>query len=96
VIADKRLVANAGAPWRAPTEIMTLREQLQERERQWKLFHEWEAQNPPKARPLEAVMADLSSIWRRLPEDVRSTDPDPQKLGLRRLREIIDKIEAGR
>ena len=75
---------------------MTLKEQLQERERQWKLFHEWEEQNPPKARPLDAIMADLSAIWRRLPEDVRSFDPDPEKLGLKRLREVLSKIEASR
>ena len=77
-------------------DVMISREQLQERERQWKIFHEWEDQNPVKARPLEAVMADLSAIWRRLPEDVRSTDPDPEKLGLRRLRENLSKIDASR
>lgn len=75
---------------------MTLREQLQERERQWKLFHEWEEKNPPKARSLEAVMADLSAIWRRLPPDVRSTDPDPEKLGLKKLRETLSKLSVGR
>ena len=75
---------------------MTLREQLQERGRQWKLFHEWEERNPPPDRPLAAIMADLSAIWRRLPEDVRSTDPDPEKLGLRKLRETLSKLSAGR
>ena len=75
---------------------MTLREQLQERERQWRLFHEWDERNPPKTRQLAAVMADLSAIWRRLPKDVRSFDPDPEKLGLKRLRETLSKLDVGR
>lgn len=75
---------------------MNLREQLQERERQWELFHEWEESHPPKARRLEAVLADLSAIWRRLPKDVRSADPDPEKLGLRKLRERLQKLSVAR
>ncbi len=75
---------------------MNLKEQLRERELQWKLFHEWEEAHPPKDRNLEAVMADLSAIWRRFPEDVRTTDPDPEKLGLRRLRETLRKLGSAR
>ena len=72
---------------------MTFHEQLRERERQWRLYHEWEEQNPPPDRPLEAIMADLSAIWRRLPADVRSTDPDPQKLGVRYLHETLKGLD---
>lgn len=73
---------------------MTFHEQLREREKQWRLYHEWEEQNPPPDRPLEAIMADLSAIWRRLPADVRSADPDPQKQGLKKLRETLSRLSC--
>ena len=68
---------------------MTLREQIERPRKQFEAFNRWEAENIAPRRDLAAVLADLSAIWRRLPQDVRSTDPDPEKLGVQRMHRVL-------
>ena len=73
---------------------MGLREQVAERRRQWEEFNRWERAHPPPRRDPAAVLADLGTIWSWLPEEVRRHDPDPEKLGIQRMRRalaILDK-----
>lgn len=66
---------------------MTLREQVEERNRQWLQFHEWEAEQPlPPIRDASTVLADLSWLLRWCPPELLETDPDPQKLGIAKMR----------
>ena len=75
---------------------MTLKEQLELRERQWRAFHEWEATQPLPERDPAAILADLGAIWEWLPPEVRSEDPDPQKLGIQKMRAAMALMKARR
>ncbi len=65
---------------------VTLREQLELRERQWAAFHRWEAEQPLPERDPGDIVADLGAIWDWLPSEVRTEDPDPEKLGIQKMR----------
>lgn len=68
---------------------MTLKQQLEARQRQWAAFHRWEVSQPPLDRDPAAILADLGAIWSWLPPEVRLTDPDPQKLGIQKMRAAL-------
>jgi hypothetical protein len=57
-------------------------------------FNRWEDENPSPPRDFAEVLADLGLIWSMLPENVRMADPDPEKLEIRRMREIFAQIDA--
>lgn len=68
---------------------MTLADQLIERRKQWQAFHEWDDSYVHPARPASKVLADISVFRSWLPDDVRNRDPDPEKLGIQRLRKTL-------
>jgi hypothetical protein len=68
---------------------VTLREQLQERNRQWRLFHDWEAQQPLSSRDLSAILADLGGLLQWCPRELLSSDPDPNKHGIAKMRAAL-------
>jgi hypothetical protein len=68
---------------------VTLREQFEERNRQWRLFHEWEAQQPPISRDPAAIVADLGGLLRWCPPELLSADPDPEKRGVAKMRAAL-------
>lgn len=61
---------------------MTLKEQLEERRKQWAAFHRWEAEQPPIDRAPAEIIADIGAIWGWFSPEVRTQDPDPEKLGV--------------
>jgi hypothetical protein len=71
---------------------MTLKAQFEERERQWRLFHDWEEAQLPADRPLADIFADLGAVWSWLPEEVRLADPDPEKHGVRAYHAALGKL----
>jgi hypothetical protein len=73
---------------------MTLKEQYETRQRQWDAFHRWEAENLPPAREPADIIADLGAIWSWLPPDVRYADPDPQKLGIQKMRAALARLRT--
>ena len=62
------------------------------RERQWAAFHEWEASRDPDSHPTDNVIADIGTLLEWLPENVRRSDPDPAKTGIRRMRRILSLL----
>ena len=58
-----------------------LRRQFEERQRQWKKFHEWEERQPLEQRDPARIRADVGTIYSRLSPEVRAHAPDPPKLG---------------
>ena len=74
-------------------EPATLREQFEERERQWKEFHRWEAQQPPLEREPARILADLRTIWSWLPPEVRVEDPDPEKRGVQAMHAALSHLK---
>jgi len=65
---------------------MTLKEQLDERRRQWEAFNRWEEQLPPMERDPARILADLGAILSWIPRKDRLLDPDPEKPGIQILR----------
>lgn len=43
---------------------VTLKEQVDDLNRRWRKFHEWEARQPPVERSAAAIIADLGAMWR--------------------------------
>ena len=71
-----------------------LRRQVEERERQWKKFHEWEARQPLEQRDPARILADLGTIYSWLPPEVRAEDPDPQKIGIQKMRAALAHLNS--
>lgn len=61
---------------------MTLKEQIEQRRRQWDAFNRWEDLQPQVDRAPEQILADLGAILRWIPEEDRLLDPDPEKRGV--------------
>jgi hypothetical protein len=68
---------------------VTLKEQHEIREQQWAEFHRWEATQPLPERAPADILADLDTIWDWLPPEVRAEDPDPEKLGIQKMRAAL-------
>lgn len=65
---------------------MTLRDQLKQRNLQWRSFNEWEAEQPPIERQPSAILADLGTLLSWFPAETRLQDPDPDKKGIQEMR----------
>ncbi|MBX9602595.1 MAG: hypothetical protein K2X35_16440 [Bryobacteraceae bacterium] len=68
---------------------MTLKEQLEERERMWRSFHEWERRNPPPMRSFDAVLRDLDFLLTFISPEEILRDPDPEKNGIQKMRAAL-------
>ncbi len=68
---------------------MTFGEEIEERNRQWRLFHEWEAEQPPISRDPAAILADLGALLQWCPPELLSADPDPEKRGIAKMRAAL-------
>ena len=73
---------------------MTLREQIEERNRQWRLFHEWEAQQPLSHREPSAILADLGTLLQWSSPELIHSDPDPDKHGIAKMRAALALISG--
>lgn len=72
---------------------MTLKEQIEIRRRQWERFNRWEQEQPPVERTPAQILADLGTIWTWLPPEVRQADPDPEKLGIQKMRAALGRLQ---
>jgi hypothetical protein len=73
---------------------VTLRDQIEERNRQWRLFHEWEAEQPPTMREPTAIVADLGTLLQWCSPELISYDPDPEKHGIAQMRAALALISS--
>ena len=73
---------------------MTLKEHYALRQRQWDEFHRWESEQPSIEREPARIIADLGAIWSWLPTDVRLLDPDPEKVGIQKMRAALALIRS--
>jgi hypothetical protein len=64
---------------------VTLREQMEEQNRAWRRFHEWESQQPLPERDAASIISDLGTILDWIPKEVRLEDPDPEKKGVQKM-----------
>jgi hypothetical protein len=71
---------------------VTLREQIEERNRQWRLFHEWELTQTPIERCPSAILDDLGNLLRWCPPELIRYDPDPEKQGIAKMRTALSLL----
>ena len=56
----------------------------------WAAYQQWaEAHTEPDPRSPQDIMRDIDWLYRSYSEEVRSTDPDPEKLGIQNLHRIF-------
>jgi hypothetical protein len=73
---------------------VSLRTQIEERNRQWRLFHEWEANQPHMLREPSAIVADLGALLAWYPPELIRADPDPQKCGISTMRAALSLLSS--
>lgn len=62
---------------------------------QWNRYREWaETHIEADSRSPVEIMADVDWLYRAYPEDVRRTDPDPDKTGVQELYRILALVDA--
>jgi len=71
---------------------MTLKEQIELRRRQWAEFNRWEAEQPRVDRNPAALVADVGALYSWLAVEVRSCDPDPEKLGIQQMHSTLSRL----
>ena len=61
---------------------------------QWSEYQRWaEGHSEPDPRYPAEIMKDIDFLYRSYPPEVRSTDPDPEKLGIQDLRRVLALYE---
>jgi hypothetical protein len=68
---------------------MTLRVQLESYRDRMAAFNQWEAAQPLQDRSAAAILADLGFLLSFVSVEDRLSDPDPHKLGIQRMRELL-------
>jgi hypothetical protein len=71
---------------------MSTREQWELRRKQWEAFNRWEAEQPPIERDPADIIADLGTLLSWLPDEERLRDPDPEKIGIQKMRAALAMI----
>ena len=72
---------------------MSTREQWELRRQQWERFNRWEAEQPPIERDPADIIADLGTLLSWLPAEERLRDPDPEKIGIQKMRAALALIK---
>jgi hypothetical protein len=68
---------------------MSLKEQYELRQRQWDEFHRWETEQLPIDRQPADIIADLGAILSWVSVTDRLCDPDPDKIGIQKMRAAL-------
>jgi len=67
-----------------------------ERRRQWAEYNAWERSAPPTERAAAACVADVGTLYEWFSSDTRAADPDPEKLGVQRMRAALARLSPHR
>jgi hypothetical protein len=57
-------------------------------------YASWASSRSVEDEPSQAI-AGIGFVWSLLPEDARRADPDPEKLGVRRMHQALAKVFEG-
>jgi len=71
---------------------MISKHEWRERQKQWDAFHRWEAEQPLVERDPGDIVADLGTILDWAPPEIRAEDPDPEKLGIKKFRAALERV----
>jgi hypothetical protein len=65
--------------------------------KRWSDYRQWaETHSGPDPRSPVDIMRDVDWLYSNLSERVRTTDPDPEKLGIQEMHRIFDLYERKR
>ena len=70
------------------------KEEIEQYRRRFEEFNDWEARQPPTERSPAAILADLGFLLSLVPEEERLRDPDPEKLGIQRMRAMLARVSG--
>jgi hypothetical protein len=73
---------------------MTLKDQVDEYRKRMAVLNRWESEQPPLDRSPAAIVADLGLIWTWMSVEERQFDPDPEKLGIQRMRAGLARLQV--
>jgi hypothetical protein len=68
---------------------VTLKAQLESYLDRMAAFNQWEAEQSPQERSPAAILADLGFLLSFVSVEDRLRDPDPEKLGIQRMRALL-------
>ncbi len=74
----------------------TLKEQVEERLRQWKAFERWESEHPAPERDPAEILADLGTILDWATPETLARDPDPEKRGVQAMKAALARARRER
>ena len=57
-------------------------------------FNQWESEQPPVERSPAAILADLGFLLSLTSAEDRLRDPDPEKLGIQRMRALLALVNG--
>ncbi len=70
---------------------------MADRKAQWRAYNEWQKSHDGyDPRPLSEIFRDIDFIYSQYSEEVRRTDPDPEKRGIQEMRRILGLHEQWR
>ena len=75
---------------------MTLKEELESYRSRMTAFNQWESEQPPVERSPAAILADLGFLLSLTSAEDRLRDPDPEKLGIQRMRALLALVNGKR
>ena len=67
---------------------------LDRRRRGLEAFARWDATFPAPSRSDASVLADLGALHALLPPEVRAEDPDPDRVGVRRMHRLLAVLRS--
>jgi hypothetical protein len=70
------------------------KEEIEQYRRRFEEFNRWEARQPPIERSPAAILADLGFLWSLVSPEERLRDPDPEKLGIQRMRAMLARVSG--
>jgi hypothetical protein len=71
---------------------MTLKAQLASYLSRMAAFNQWESEQPMADRAPAAILADLGFLLSWVSAEDRLRDPDPEKLGIQRMRALLARV----
>ncbi len=70
---------------------------MKEWRKRWSEYQQWaETHSGPDPRSPVDIMRDVDWLYANFPEHIRTTDPDPEKLGIQEMYRIFDLYERKR
>jgi hypothetical protein len=70
------------------------KEEVEQYRRRFEAFNDWEAHQAPTERSPAAILADLGFLWTLVAPAERLRDPDPEKLGIQRMRAMLTRVSG--